>query len=72
MEISVEAKVFLVHMQCEKCKEGFMLDETNDDNLHIALMSNPPKFPHKCNKCGHVENYTINYPYQTLVPVNEL
>ena len=72
MEVMKEAKVFLVHMQCEKCNEGYMLDETTEEDMQRIMMMPVPKFPHKCNKCGHEEKYENSYPYQTVVPVEEL
>lgn len=72
MEVAVETKVFLVHMQCEKCNEGYMLDETTDEDMQRIVMMPVPKFPHKCSKCGHADQYENSYPYQKLVPVEEL
>lgn len=28
--------------------------------------------PHKCNKCGYVEDYPVRYPYQRIVPIEVL
>ena len=72
MELAVEVKVFLVHMQCEECNEGYMLDESTDEDMQMAMMMPVPTFPHKCNKCGHEERYENSYPYQKLVPVEEM
>ena len=58
MEVEYDVKTVLVRMKCDKCKEGFMEKDGN-----IILTSYPPRFPHKCNYCGHRENYTVQYPY---------
>ena len=55
MEIYHEVKVFEVKMQCEKCN-GEMEQSGN------ILLTNPPLYPHNCNKCGYAENYRIQYP----------
>ena len=70
MELVQEAKVLLVHMQCEECNEGFM--EEDETDMNVILATYPPQYPHKCNKCGYVENYFKCYPHQMLVPVGEL
>lgn len=57
-EVTAEAKTFVVQMQCDKCKAGFM--EPVDG---IYYPTNPPKYPHACNNCGHMANYRIRYPY---------
>ena len=72
MEVAVETKVFLVHMKCEICNEGYMLDETTEEDMQRIVMMPVPKFPHKCNKCGHEDQFENSYPYQKLVPVEEL
>jgi hypothetical protein len=33
-----------------------------------ALMSNPPKYPHVCNRCGHKETFRVKYPHITHKP----
>lgn len=66
MEVIKEVKVVEVNMKCDECNEGLMEPVGNN-----VLMTNPPKYPHKCNKCGYRENYTRIYPYQKYVPVEE-
>jgi hypothetical protein len=46
-EKRTEVRTYVVRLMCEKCDGGEMLP------TGIALMSSPPKYPHKCNKCGH-------------------
>ena len=73
MEVMIETKTYLVHMQCEKCGEGFMLDETTEEDIQEAIMLNQPiEYFHRCNKCNHEEKYETSYPYPKLVPVDEL
>lgn len=58
MEIKTKVNTFLVHLMCDKCDGGEMMP------TGIALLSNPPQYPHKCNKCGHQVNVTGNkYPF---------
>lgn len=73
MEVAIETKTYLVHMQCEKCGEGFMLDETPQEEIQMIMMANKPvEFKHVCNKCGYEEKYETSYPYTKLVPVDEV
>ena len=64
MEVVAEVKTLMVHMKCDKCGNGLMLKDGN-----IILTTEPPQYPHKCNNCGHQENYFFPYPYQKLVPM---
>ena len=61
-EFVAEAKVFVVHMKCEKCGEGIMVPFGD-----VALMTYPPQYPHKCINCGNVENYAAIYPKHRFV-----
>lgn len=65
MEKCVDVKILLIHNVCDKCENGLM--EPYGDT---ALMSNPPKYQHKCTNCGFTDFYTTRYPYQILVPIN--
>lgn len=53
-----EVKTFEVDMICEKCNKGHMRPVGN-----IVLTTYPLQYPHECDNCGHVENYTKKYPY---------
>ena len=39
---------------------------------NIVLTTEPYLYPHKCNNCGYMENYPFRYPYQKLIPVEQL
>lgn len=67
MELVAEVKTLTVYMKCDKCKNGLM--EPNGSN---CLLTEPPLYPHKCNNCGYEENYPFCYPYQKLVPIEQL
>lgn len=41
---------YRVTLACEKCVDGEM------EGTGYCLTSNPPKYPHICNKCGHTHN----------------
>lgn len=57
-EVYTEMKTYIVDMQCD-CG-GFMrpTDEAN--------MLNPPQYKHKCECCGGIAYYPIQYPCQEL------
>lgn len=56
-EVKKKVQPYLVEMVCPVCKEGKM--EPLGD---IVLTTDPPKFPHKCNKCGNGDYYMERYP----------
>lgn len=31
---------------------------------NITLSTYPIQYPHKCDRCGYIQNYTKNYPYE--------
>lgn len=62
-----EVKILTIEMECDKCGNGVMKRDGN-----ITLCCCPPMYPHKCNNCGHIENYPFTYPYQKLVPLEQL
>lgn len=66
-EMVAEVKTLTVEMMCDKCNNGLMKRDG-----YIVLSTDPPKYPHKCSNCGNMENYPIVYPYQILVPIEEL
>jgi len=37
----------------------------------LALLTDPPQFPHKCNSCGKEENYLNVYPHLVHEPVQK-
>ncbi len=66
MEMVAESKILMVHQVCDRCGEGVMTYDFKSNNMcHV-------NYPHKCNKCGHTENYPVRYPYQKLVPIEVL
>lgn len=42
---------------CDACGEGEMTVSGS-----MCLMSNPPSYPHKCNKCGYEDSFQYYYP----------
>lgn len=46
-EIRKPVRPIMVNEQCDSCGEGLMLRSDG-----IALMTDPPEFNYKCNKCG--------------------
>lgn len=66
MEMVAEAKVLIVNQVCDKCGEGIMeYDSEIAQMCHIG-------YPHKCDKCGYVEDYQVRYPCQRIVPIEFL
>ena len=51
-----ECKTYRVHAKCSKCSTGYMLPDGK------ILLSDPPKYPHTCNNCGHKEDLDNKYP----------
>ena len=56
-----------VKRQCDQCREGYMEEEDSK----ITLLTYPPQYPHKCNKCGYIQNYIKAYPYSEVVSEEE-
>lgn len=52
----VEMITYKVKAKCEKCGEGYMQSRGE------ALLSYPPQYIHKCNKCGYEAYYREIYP----------
>ena len=52
----VEMIAFKVYAKCDKCEKGNM--ETTKE----TLLSYPPQYKHKCNRCGYEAYYREQYP----------
>ena len=65
-EIVAEAKTLYVYMTCDKCGKGLM-----KPCGCCELLVYPPKYNHKCNKCGYEQVYSEVYPCKKLVPIEE-
>jgi len=48
---------FAVDYLCDKCNEGYMRWGG------MTLTTNPPWYPHVCDKCDHQENMRETYPH---------
>lgn len=59
MEIKTEVKVYNVDMKCPQCHKGKMRP------TGVCFDLFPSTYPHKCTKCGYLENYHQTYPYIT-------
>lgn len=59
MKVTRVVHTYEIDESCSVCKSGFMRP------TGVALLSNPPLYPHKCinAKCGRTENYPVRYPY---------
>ncbi len=62
-EIKQEVRLYLVDCACDECHEGKMR------STGTCYTTNPPLYPHSCNKCGHVEMYDKIYPFQQVEPL---
>jgi hypothetical protein len=54
-------KTFVKEYICDECRMGEMVRHTD-----TVLMTSPPQYPHKCNECDEVRNFSEVYP-QTIV-----
>lgn len=45
-----------VEYVCDECGVGLMM------HTNMAIMSNPPQYPHHCSDCGAVKNLEQMYP----------
>jgi len=59
-EKRTELRTFMVRLMCDKCSEGEMKP------TGIQLSSNPPKYPHKCDKCGAETTVRGGKPYPRI------
>lgn len=46
-----------IDYRCPNCQNGWMRP------TGTVLVSDPPKFPHKCIQCGYEEIFDVKYPY---------
>lgn len=53
-EIKKPVREYIVHAMCE-CGGEFIPGD-------MVLMSDPPQYPHKCNKCGTSATFNKKYP----------
>lgn len=60
-EVIKEVHTFIVHLMCDvKNCDGEMVP------TGIKLTSNPPIYPHRCNKCNAIKDVTeFKYPKVT-------
>jgi predicted RNA-binding Zn-ribbon protein involved in translation (DUF1610 family) len=58
-ELSKEVRTYEVSYICDVCGKG-ELRATG-----VMLMSNPPRFPHRCNACGAEKIFGSKYPQIT-------
>lgn len=57
MEIKLPIETFQIHYVCDKCEKGLMKTHGS------PYITSPRQFPHKCENCGHTENFLHKYPY---------
>ena len=63
--VQTEVKTFVQELPCSSCVVGTMKP------TGITLLSIPPQYPHKCNKCG--AELTVKghcFPRTITLPVN--
>lgn len=58
-EMKTRVKMYSVEYVCDECRKGVM------QSTGITLTSNPPQYPHRCNKCGAEQTFMECYPYTT-------
>lgn len=57
MEVRKLINSKLVEYQCDECGDGKMLPTGN------IFTSYPPLYEHKCNNCGFITNFRVQYPH---------
>lgn len=84
MERKIKLIPYRVYKHCPKCP-GIMeastfgvLTSSGISTLNMTITTNPSftmsgqTFNHKCNKCGHGDNYDKNYPYIDYIEDGDL
>lgn len=66
MEVKENVKNVKISMKYDKCKVGYMERYGN-----TVLASDTPKYAHKCNYCGHIENYNVEYPHLSFEKIED-
>jgi predicted RNA-binding Zn-ribbon protein involved in translation (DUF1610 family) len=56
-ERTYQVRTVGVEYVCDQCGAGTMQLRGN-----TMLMSNPPQYPHQCDKCGHRQDLLAKYP----------
>jgi hypothetical protein len=64
MERRYEIRQEEVAYVCDACREGEMLSDG------FCLTSNPPQYPHRCNRCGHMQTFDARYPFTRTSRLN--
>lgn len=59
-EFEFKVKPYGVDCRCDKCNKGVMM--YTEGNMKINNLQGPPKFTHRCNSCGHEQDYFEKYP----------
>ncbi len=57
MKTAKKMQAVTVDYNCDECQIGKMRFDG------IVLTSNPPQYPHQCNKCGHAQTFFEHYPH---------
>lgn len=61
-----ELKTYHVTYICDKCGEGEMVYGG------ICLATNPPQYPHECNKCQNKQTFwDVHYPCKAYKVMSE-
>lgn len=63
--VTVPVKYFEEHYECDFCGQGQVLP------VGTVLLSMPPIYPHRCNKCGQPYNFPHRYPTLVLEREND-
>lgn len=66
MKEKIEVKAYMINEICHKCGKGYMIYET-DGNAFLAVY--PPRFTHRCDRCGNIETYLEQYPKIEYEPI---
>lgn len=76
-----DCKVLIVSRSCDKCNNGIMYPTEKPTRYYdpkikkmLGSWESTCKiiFEHKCNNCGEIQYFQIQYPYQRFVPIEPL
>lgn len=55
MERQQPATAVIVDYVCDECRHGHMMPTGE-------IRMDEPAWPHMCNNCGYIENFSVKYP----------
>lgn len=69
-ERKTEATAYLIDYICDKCGVGKMV-RVGQIKLKPLNYEGKPLFPHRCENCGHTDEFEGSYPFPRFEPISE-